>query len=84
MLEPVMESKSQVNAEAPPQVADSDQDDDDEIDVLGDYKNNDGKAKAQAQGIAQKINQELRLGMIVAMTATKRDINDLALDDDIE
>jgi hypothetical protein len=82
MPEPVMASESQVYAEAPPQVADTDQDDDDEIDVLVNYKNDNGKAKAQ--GIAKKINQDLRLGTIVAMTATKRDITDLALDDDIE
>jgi hypothetical protein len=83
--EPVLASGSQVYAGAPPQVADSDQDngnDDDEIDVLVNYKNNNGKAKAE--GLAKKINQELRLGTIVAMTATKRDINELALDEDIE
>jgi hypothetical protein len=57
-------------------------DDDDEVDILVTFKNNNGKGKAK--GKAKKINQELRLGNIVAMTATKKEIRELALDADIE
>jgi hypothetical protein len=57
-------------------------DDDDEVDILVTFKNNNGKAKAK--GKAKKINHELRLGDIVAMTATKKEIRELALDADIE
>jgi hypothetical protein len=56
--------------------------DDDVVDILVTYKNNNGKAKAR--GKAKKINQELRLGNIIAMTATKQEIRELALDADIE
>lgn len=56
--------------------------DNDEVDILVTYKNNNGKAKAK--GKAKKINQELRLGNIIAMTATKQEIRELALDADIE
>jgi hypothetical protein len=68
---------------APPLVSDfAAGNDDDELDILVTYKNNNGKAKAK--GKAKKVNQELRLGNIVAMTATKKEIRELALDADIE
>jgi hypothetical protein len=68
---------------APPLVSDfAAGNDDDEVDILVTYKNSNGKAKAK--GKAKKINQELRLGNIVAMTATKQEIRELAVDADIE
>jgi hypothetical protein len=68
---------------APPLVSDfAAGNDDDEVDILVTYKNTNGKAKAE--GKAKKINQELRLGNIVAMAATKQEIRELDLDADIE
>jgi flagellar basal body-associated protein FliL len=70
-------------ANTPPLVSDfAAGNDDDVVDILVFYKNNNGKAKAK--GKAKKINQELRLGDIIAMTATKQEIRELALDADIE
>jgi hypothetical protein len=57
-------------------------DDDDELDILVSFKNNKGKAKAK--GKAKKITHELRLGNIIAMRATKKEIREMDLDDDIE
>jgi hypothetical protein len=56
--------------------------DDDEVDVMVIYKNNNGKNKAIAKAL--QVNHELRLGNIVAITATKKEIRALALDADIE
>jgi hypothetical protein len=60
--------------------------DDDEVNVLITYKNSNGKAKAAANGNgkAKKITQDLRLGNILAMTASKQEIRELAKDADIE
>jgi hypothetical protein len=58
--------------------------DDDELDVLVTFKSNNGKAKAKTKVKAKKVNQELRLGNIVAITATKKVIRELALDADVE
>jgi hypothetical protein len=69
--------------ESPPLVSDfAAGNDDDEVDILVTYKNNNGKAKAKRK--AKKINQELRLGNIVAMRATKQEIRKLARDADVE
>jgi hypothetical protein len=57
-------------------------DDDDELDILVTFKNNNGKAKAK--GKAKKVNQELRLGDIIAMRATKKEIREMDLDADIK
>jgi hypothetical protein len=57
-------------------------DDADELDILVTFKNNSGMNTAKEK--AKKVNQEIRLGNIIAVRATRKEIREMELDADIE